>query len=437
MSVFDETQLGERFTEAAPLPQGSFLYRSFVVRDTQAGGAHRLVKVLSKGALGGGKGVAAAARALDTPPVPGVARLLDVTETAGCAVLVLEYFGGGDLHARAGKWRVPEDEAKTIFLQLARAVAALHARGRVHGEVRADNVFFGSPVHAFLGDAGVSSLFGPAAVRGAVSGERVGLAFFFSLTSMRTQVLAVPQHAAPELIEQNRRHELPAPLQQSSDVWSLGVVLFALLAGTHPFAGRSFDDILGAHVTLEAPRWKCYSHQAKLLVQRLLVRDAAARPTLPQLLADPWLADAQPPPEGAELLRVPPPPRTREVVELLPEPERLPSRAQSVVKPEPERLPSRAQSSVKSSTAARGKREREEPEVKEEAPVAARAAPASPAAVASPERSNKAAKQAETEESLSALKVVDLKGRCRELGLTQSGKKADLIARILERLAKQ
>ncbi len=90
-------------------------------------------------------------------------------ETDEHVVLVYEYFGGGDVIARAGKWRVPEDEAKTVFRQLAAAVAAIHASGRVHGEVRADNVFFGSPLHVFLGDAGTCSLFGPAAVRKAVS----------------------------------------------------------------------------------------------------------------------------------------------------------------------------------------------------------------------------------------------------------------------------
>ncbi len=167
MSVFEDKQLAERFRDPALLGQGSYLYKSFVARDAQSG-AFCLLKVLNKTLLGGGDGVAAAARAQARPPVPGALRLLDVAETAGHVVLVHEYVGGGDLHARCGRWRVPEDEAKTIFLQLVRAVAAVHDRGRAHGELRADNVFF-SPVHILLGDAGISALFGPAAVRGAVS----------------------------------------------------------------------------------------------------------------------------------------------------------------------------------------------------------------------------------------------------------------------------
>jgi serine/threonine protein kinase len=169
MSAFEDKVLAERFVDPAPLGQGSFLYKSFVARDKQSD-SFVLLKVVSKTLLGVGAadGVVAAARALSDPAVPGVLHLLDTVETAGHVVLVHEYLGGGDLLARCGKWRVPEDEAKTIFMQLLRPVAALHERGRAHGEVRADNVFFGTPLHAFLGDAGVSALFGPAAVRAAV-----------------------------------------------------------------------------------------------------------------------------------------------------------------------------------------------------------------------------------------------------------------------------
>jgi hypothetical protein len=201
---------------------------------------------------------------------------------------------------------------------------------------------------------------------------------------------------------------------------------FSHFQSAHPFAGRSFDDILSAHVVADQPRWKSYSHGARLLVQRLLVRDPAQRPAAATLLADPWLADVQPPPpaDPATFIRVPPHARVRETVELPPEPEPTPSRQASAAAP--------AQSKQRSAAAASGstKRAREEP-AEEKAPAAAAAVAA---AVPAPEKKTKEA-PAETEESLSALKVVDLKARCKELGLAVGGRKAELVSRILEHLA--
>jgi hypothetical protein len=208
-------------------------------------------------------------------------------------------------------------------------------------------------------------------------------------------------------------------------------LLVAILTfqSAHPFAGRSFDDILSAHVVADQPRWKSYSHGARLLVQRLLVRDPAQRPAAASLLADPWLADVQPPPpaDPASFVRVPPPVRVRETVELPPEPEQTPSRHASATA-----AAAAAPSKQRSTASASGstKRAREEPAAEEKAPAAAAAV----AAAAPAEKKTKEA-AAETEESLSALKVVDLKARCKDLGLAVGGRKAELVARILEHLS--
>jgi hypothetical protein len=209
-------------------------------------------------------------------------------------------------------------------------------------------------------------------------------------------------------------------------------LLVAILTfqSAHPFAGRSFDDILSAHVVADQPRWKSYSHGARLLVQRLLVRDPAQRPAAASLLADPWLADVQPPPpaDPASFVRVPPPVRVRETVELPPEPEQTPSRHASATTAAAAAAPSKQRSTASASGST--KRAREEPAAEEKASAAAAAV----AAAAPAEKKTKEA-AAETEESLSALKVVDLKARCKELGLAVGGRKAELVARILEHLS--
>ncbi|HZI96928.1 MAG TPA: serine/threonine-protein kinase [Actinomycetales bacterium] len=92
---------------------------------------------------------------------PHVLRLIDVVEVGRQTVLVLERAGGGSLAALVGT-RGPLDpgEVVTMLTPIASALADLHGRGLVHGDVSPGNVLFADDGRPLLGDLGVAALLG-------------------------------------------------------------------------------------------------------------------------------------------------------------------------------------------------------------------------------------------------------------------------------------
>ena len=108
-------------------------------------------------------------------------------------------------------------------------------------------------------------------------------------------------YMAPELLGPVKRYNAKA------DMWSAGVLLYALLSGALPFrrawpglspreADRRVRDLILAG--LEARGWAAVSPPARALLRRLLAVDPDARPTAAECLRDPWIVDAG---AGAEL----------------------------------------------------------------------------------------------------------------------------------------
>jgi TolB-like protein/Tfp pilus assembly protein PilF len=110
-------------------------------------------------------------------------------------------------------------EAAGICLELARALAAVHAAGLVHRDVKAQNVMREQGGRIVLMDFG--------------AGEEAGV-------SPPWHLRGTPIYMAPELVA-------GAPATPCSDVYSLGVLLFYLVTGTHPISGDHVEDVRAAH----------------------------------------------------------------------------------------------------------------------------------------------------------------------------------------------
>jgi serine/threonine protein kinase len=151
---------------------------------------------------------------------PGIARFYDAGRTPeGHWFLALEYVDGPNLLEHARQRDLGIEEKVRLMLEVLDAVAFAHARSVVHRDLKPSNILVGADGRPRLLDFGIAKIIHPDPAVPA--------------TETRTEVRALtPAYASPEQFRGDRA--TPA-----SDVFSLGVVLYELVAGVRPFAAAS------------------------------------------------------------------------------------------------------------------------------------------------------------------------------------------------------
>ncbi len=164
-----------------------------------------------------------------------VARVFDVGSTPkGVPFLVMEYLDGHDLGSElAVRGSLPVREAVEYILQACDALAAAHAKGIIHRDIKPDNLFLvdqgerddSVPVVKVL-DFGISK----AALTGSVFGSL--------LPSLKSgKLMGTPLYMSPEQIRSTD------DVDARSDIWSLGMVLYEVLSGMPAFEAETLDEL--------------------------------------------------------------------------------------------------------------------------------------------------------------------------------------------------
>jgi eukaryotic-like serine/threonine-protein kinase len=191
-----------------------------------------------------------------------VARISDVGRTSdGVPYIVMEHLEGCDLMTMfRSRGKLPPGEVADYILQTCEAMAEAHAQAIVHRDIKPANLFVasrpdGSPVIKVL-DFGISK----------------ALDRDLQLTSSQA-MLGTPAYMSPEQLRASR------DVDTRTDVWSLGVVMYELLAGAQPFDASSFGDLVLQVVT--EPARPLVGHDLPrglaAVVARCLERDPRAR----------------------------------------------------------------------------------------------------------------------------------------------------------------
>ncbi len=163
---------------------------------------------------------------------PGIARFLDAgRDRDGRWYLALEYIDGAGLIEHARARRLSTEERLRLFLAVLEAVAFAHAHGVVHRDLKPANIMVGADGRPRLLDFGIAKF---------LDSEDAA-----ATTQTRTAMRALtPAYASPEQF----RGE---PVTPASDVFSLGVLLYELLAGVRPFGGEGLSQVALERAILE------------------------------------------------------------------------------------------------------------------------------------------------------------------------------------------
>ncbi|CRL00802.1 CLUMA_CG014053, isoform A [Clunio marinus] len=203
-----------------------------------------------------------------------VLSLIDTFETPECVYIVMEYMEGRDLLHRITQFDpnrkyLSEKDAKFFFLQICRGLKYLHDSFVTHRDIKPDNILLAS------NDADPL-----------VKISDFGLSKFVALDSMQT-VCGTQLYVAPEVL-------MGGVYTSKVDMWSLGVLLFAMLSGSVPFCDAYgppdvTTQIKEAKYSFKSRLWNDVSRPAKDLIRKLIQKEPEKRLTIDEVLSHPWL----------------------------------------------------------------------------------------------------------------------------------------------------
>ena len=183
----------------------------------------------------------------------------DASEGADCDFIVMEYVDGSSLDRILGKKLLAVPEALDYAVQIASALAAAHAAGIVHRDVKPANVMLSKSGEAKLVDFGLAKLIEPA------SGDDSTPTVSAGLRTEQGTVLGTPSYMSPEQAEGR-------PVDARSDVFSFGSMLYEMLTGRRPFQGDSQVSVRKAVLTTTPPSPRATRSEIPPDVERIVFR---------------------------------------------------------------------------------------------------------------------------------------------------------------------
>lgn len=193
---------------------------------------------------------------------PNIITVHDVGESDEGRFIVMELVSGRTLRSMAGT-EMPLPALLPLFSQMARAIAAAHANAITHRDVKPENIMVRDDGYVKVVDFGLACLspaYGEDAETAATRLTEFGL------------VLGTVKYMSPE----QARGQAAGP---PTDIYSLGMVFYELIAGRYPFSSDTAVGYLHAITLQTPPRLAGIPKTLDALITRMLDKDAARRPT--------------------------------------------------------------------------------------------------------------------------------------------------------------
>ena len=205
------------------------------------------------------------ARAANAIRHPNIIEVLDSgTTERGASYLVMELLEGESLSARIKRLsRLDERSAIEIAMQTASGLGAAHAKGIIHRDLKPDNLFV-IPEESDAARERVKILdFGIAKLH-AMAGD--------SLKTRTGTLMGTPVYMSPEQCLGTKE------VDHRSDIYSLGIIIYEMLAGRPPFISEGFGELLSMHLHDQPGSLRAFAPQVTAEVEFAVIRMLAKKP---------------------------------------------------------------------------------------------------------------------------------------------------------------
>ena len=195
----------------------------------------------------------------------GICSLRDVIEKNNKVYLVFDFVKGVAFDSWVSENGVlSESAARQTAREMLNALKYVHERGVIHRDVKPENILVkreqlrnkDDPRFVLI-DFGMASEFDPNNGIGSLTGQA-----------------GSPSYVAPEVID-------PGTYNNKADLWSCGVIMYILLSGSSPFAGKTADAtmdlIKSGNYSMDTEEWDDVSSKAKEVIRKLLIVDPLER----------------------------------------------------------------------------------------------------------------------------------------------------------------
>lgn len=205
---------------------------------------------------------------------PNIVKLDEVLQNSKYIGIVLEYASGGEFYKYIQKKRrLKEQSARRLFAQLISGVSYIHSKGLVHRDLKLENLLLDKNENLIITDFGFVNE-------------------FYSSNELMKTSCGSPCYAAPELVTCTKPYEA-----RKADIWSCGIILFAMLAGYLPWdddlenpdgndIGKLYHYI--THTALKFPEY--INPLPRDLLRHILVSDPKKRVTSKYIKEHKWLS---------------------------------------------------------------------------------------------------------------------------------------------------